>query len=171
MAEESEVVIRIKNEQVTNANVGDNQKIDSSDVTGSKKTEAANSSVKSAFVLSQIQKSAKSLANIGVGVVQYRINRYLTLTDNYLAQQDMDIALNNISMAAGVAMNIVGGAMVGGPWAAAAVAVVEATKIGFNIFRNFDQQQLMLTAMNAQLDFSRERAGYSLTSGSKGTDR
>ena len=171
MAEESEVVIRIKNEQITNANVSDNQKIDSSDVIGSKKTEVANSSVKSAFVMSQIQKAGKSLASMGVDMVMYRVNRNLTLTDNYLAQQDMTIALNIISTASGAAMSIVGGAMVAGPWGAAIAAVVETTRIGINIFKNYDQEYLQIKAMDAQLDFSRQRAGYALTAGSRGTNR
>lgn len=171
MAEKSEVVIRIKNEQLTSSTVGDNQRIDSSDVTGSKKNEAANSSIKSAFVLSQIQGAARSLANLGVDMVMYRVNRNLTLSDNYLAQQDMEIALNVFSTVKSAAMSVVGGAMVAGPWGAIAMAAVKVAQTGVNIYKNYDQENLRIKAMDAQLDFSRQRAGYALTAGSRGEDR
>lgn len=171
MAEEAQVIIRIKNEQTTNANVGENQTINSSDVTGAKKSNTANSSVKSAFVMSQIQKAGKSLASLGVDLVSYNINRHFMLSDNYLAQQQMSIAIDVVSRTAGAAMSIAGGALVAGPYGAVAAAIVEVAKTGINIFKNYDQENLRIKAMDAQLNFNRRRAGYSLTAGSRGEDK
>lgn len=63
---------------------------------------------------------------------------------------------------------IAGGFVLGGI-AGSVIALIGTTaSLGIEIAQNYDQENIKLRQMNAQLEYSRMRAGYSLTSESIG---
>lgn len=103
-----------------------------------------------------------------VQIANYELNKHFSLKDDYIAQRNLSIAKSIISkgasMGTAIASGFATGGIVGG---AAAIAGATAT-LGIEIAQNYDQENVRLRQMNAQLEFSRQRAGYSLTSGSVG---
>lgn len=62
---------------------------------------------------------------------------------------------------------IVQAGMVGGPIGVAFASVASAITLGYDIYRNYQAQQDTVNKLQVQLDYSRERSGYSLTSGGR----
>lgn len=106
-----------------------------------------------------------------ISMVNYEINRELTLTDNYIGQRTLNNTIQVINKVRSVATSTVQGAMVGGWVGAAIMAFVDIAGTGIDIYQNYDQESIKIKQMDAQLQFSRQRAGYSLTSGSRGENR
>jgi len=172
MANNGEIVIRFED--------GTDSKVKKVDPTGEKKKQEGGSDIfDTALTLWAMKRAANLIKDIGVGEVKYQLSKYYKLNDNYIAQQNMDIALNIASKVISTGIGIFAGAKaglkVGGPAGAvigASVAVVGATvKTGMDIIHNFEQENIRLRQMNAQLQFNRQRAGYSLTAGSVGENR
>ena len=111
--------------------------------------------------------------------VDYEFSRYYSTHDDYIGQRNYEIAKANISLAVSVGTSIYAGAKmgaaVGGPIGAAAGAAMATITSGVNLAlqynRAMEQQQLKIDQMNAQLSYTRQRSGYSLTSGSVGEDK
>ena len=101
----------------------------------------------------------------------YGINRHLQLTDDYITQRYLQAGVNIISKAISMGTTIMAGASVGGPVGAVVGAVVAVADLTFDIIKNYDQQNIMLRQMDAQLSYQRQRAGYSLTSGRIGENK
>ena len=101
-------------------------------------------------------------------IASYEINKYFNLHDDYIGQRNLTIAKNVVSKSLGMATAVASGFMVGGP-AGGAIALVGVTaSLGIEIYQNYDQENIKLRQMNAQLSYSRQRAGFSLTSESIG---
>ena len=154
------------------------KKIDPSKPTQEAEKATALDALDTAVLSIMIRKTAKQFLNISVGEVKYQINRYFNLTDNYIAKQNMDIALNVINKVWDIGASIYTGAKVGsaaGPVGAIIGAVLSAgvsfVSTGLQINHNYEQQQINLNKMDVQLQFNRQRAGYSLTAGSIGENR
>lgn len=103
-------------------------------------------------------------------VAQYELSKYFNLRDDYIGQRNMNVAKNVISKTVGMGTAVAGGFMVGGPIGATIAAVGTMATLGIEIAQNYDQENIRLRQMNAQLSYSRQRAGYSLTSDSIGED-
>ena len=101
----------------------------------------------------------------------YGINRHLQLTDNYVGERYLNAGVNVISRAFSMGTAIYAGFSVGGVVGAVVGAVAATTDLIFDVATNFDKQYILLRQMDAQLDYQRQRAGYSLTSGSIGENR
>ena len=112
--------------------------------------------------------NAKTLLTEGA---LYGINKHLSLTDDYISQRYLKAGINVISRAVSIGSSIVAGATVGGLVGAVIGAVFAVGDLAFDIFKNYDQQNIMLRQMDAQLQYQRQRAGYSLTSGSIGENK
>lgn len=128
-----------------------------------------------AFAVAQ---TSELVAREAISWGEYYWNKELTLNDDYIGQRNKNIAISQIN--AGVsALSTVGsmtatGAMVGG-WVGAIVgAVVGTVTAAAGIIRSNvqgrEQQDIQIRQMNAQLDFTRSRAGWSLNAGSIGED-
>ena len=103
-----------------------------------------------------------------VQIASYEVNKYFNLRDDYVGQRNLTIAKNVISKAVGMGTAIAGGFVLGGA-AGGAIALIGTTaSLGIEIAQNYDQENIKLRQMNAQLEYSRMRAGYSLTSESIG---
>lgn len=111
--------------------------------------------------------------------VDYEFSKYYSTHDDYIGQRNYEIAKANISLAVSVGTSIYSGAAMGaslgGPIGAAVGAMASTVFTGVNLAlqynRAMEQQQLKIDQMNAQLSYTRQRSGYSLTSGSVGEDK
>lgn len=120
---------------------------------------------------SLVVSTAKKLGNILLGEAIYEINKNFRLTDNVEGKRDFNIATGMLKRTSKIATMIYAGAISGGPAGAIAGAVVGFTNEAVNIYQGYDQQNIQLRQLDAQLQYSRLRAGYSLTSGSIGENR
>lgn len=129
------------------------------------------SDLETAAITSVIQRAFNSLKEMGASQVKFQVNRYFEITDNYLGQQSLNIGLNIASKIVSAGQSIAAGAIVAGPAGAIIMATVEAGKLGLDIYQKYSEQNLQLRKMDAQLDYNRQRAGYSLTAGTQGENR
>lgn len=112
-------------------------------------------------------------------IAEYEINKWFNLNDDYIGQRNLTAAKNIIGRAKSAATSIVAGIMVGasvgGHVGAIAGGVLAAAQqvaaLVTDIAQNYDQQNIRIRQMDAQLQFSRQRVGFSLTSGRIGGDR
>lgn len=104
-------------------------------------------------------------------IVNYEINKWFTLKDDYIGQRNLNNALATINKASSSITAIAGGFVAGGVigGAVATVGVVVASAI--SIAQHIDKQNIELDQLDAQLQYQRQRAGYSLTSGRVGENR
>ena len=176
MAEGKEIVIRIINQNGGNNGNGPSN---TTDVTGQNQEKASDDYFETSAMISLISRGVSQISNIVIGEAKYEINRYFQLTDDYFGQQDMNIALNVLNKVVDVGSSIYTGATlgysVGGPIGAVIGGVVgagiSAISTIMDVERNYNKQIIALNKMDAQLQFNRQRAGYSLTAGSIGENR
>ena len=119
-------------------------------------------------VINQAYSKMKSLV---INNVDYAINRHFNLTDDYIGQRTYNIAKSIIGKGKDFATSIAAGFAVGGPVGAAVSAAFSVVSTGIEVWKNYDQQNIMLKQMDTQLEYSRQRAGFSLTSGSIGENK
>ena len=126
--------------------------------------------------------AAKEIASLVTSEVvnwaEYYWNRELTLTDDYVSQRNKTIITTQInrgiSAISGVVSSTASGMALGGPLGALiGFAIGASTQVASIVRSNLkgrDQQNIMLRQMNASLDFTRSRAGWSLQVASIGED-
>lgn len=129
--------------------------------------EDSNSLVENAI----FQQAKKEAINFLKEASLYGINRHLQLTDNYVQERYLNAGINVVNRAMSMGSAVIAGFSVGGVVGAVVGAVFAVGDLAFDIFQNYDQQNIKLRQMDAQLDYQRQRAGYSLTSGSIGENR
>ena len=109
---------------------------------------------------------------------EYNWNKELTLNDDYVGQRNKRIALTQINRGIGTVSSIfsstASGAAVGG-WIGAIVGFVvgTGTQVASIVRSNLqgqEQQSIHLRQMDAQLDYTRARAGWSIKAASIGED-
>lgn len=112
-----------------------------------------------------------------VNWAEYYWNRELTLEDDYVGQRNKTIALTQINRAVSAVTTIGTFTAMGakaGPIGAAVGALLGVATVGAGIVRSNiqgqDQQNIMLRQMDAQLGYTRSRAGWSLQAASIGED-
>jgi hypothetical protein len=104
-------------------------------------------------------------------VAAYSFNRQFTLNDDYIGQRNMGIALSILSKSASLGQAALTGFMFGGPVGAVIGGAISVASTGVQIWENYDQQSIKLRQLDAQLSYSRVRAGYAIVAGSIGEDR
>ena len=120
----------------------------------------------------------QEVANEIVAWADYEWNRELMLNDDYVGQRNKNIAMTQINRAVSygstILSNTAAGAAVGGAPGAVIGFVIGTAKVTANVVRNNlqgqDQQNISLRQMEAQLQFTRSRAGWSLKAASIGED-
>lgn len=170
MADTREIVITIKKEETklpspTEKALGDDKK------------EETPTGVTSAMNILANQVYQRMKASV-ITEAKYQVNRYFSTRDDYIGQRNAQNALTAIShgmalgasVLAGMKVGLVGGA-VGMGVGALVGASIYGVSSAVGIYNTLDQQALNVSQRNATLQFSRERAGWSLTSGSIGEGR
>ena len=104
-------------------------------------------------------------------IATYEINNWFTLNDDYIGQRNVNAALNVISRAKSTFTTVAAGTVVGGPVGGIIAAVGSLMTLGIDIAQNYDRQNIQIKQMDAQLQYQRQRAGYSLTSGRVGENK
>lgn len=172
MAEGKEIVIRIINEN------GASTSASQTDVIGNQSKKSSEEYLNTAVMSSLLSRAASQAKNLIVNEAKYEIDLHYNLTDNYLGQQNMNIALSIFNKVVGFGESVVVGAKVGsvGGVVGAAIgalfgAVFSTAKISTEILHNYQQERIKINQMNTNLEFNRQRAGYSLTAGSIGENR
>lgn len=174
MADNRSIVITLKLD-----NSGANENDVAGEVSGTKvasnNDKDSTSKAIAAFTIAQVaQTTVNELVNWG----EYYWNRELMLDDDYIGQRNKQVALTHINrgigMISGVASSSAAGAMVGGVagaiiGAVIGLAVQTASVVRSNV-QGQDQQTIMLRQMDAQLQFTRSRAGWSTKAASIGED-
>lgn len=123
-------------------------------------------------ILNQAYQQAKQML---AQTIDLSLNRYYTLTEDYLGQTNYQNIKNTYGKVTGLASSIAGGAMTGGmagPVGAVVGAVIGATSWGINQTiqnkANLSGYYQDLNAANFNTQFSRTRAG--LVNEGRGTD-
>lgn len=105
-------------------------------------------------------------------------NKELTLTDDYIAQREKNIATTHVNRVTSY-VNTIGnsamqGAMIGGTAGAVVGAIIGTVSVISNVVRSNEQgqqqQDLQIKQLDAQLSFTRSRAGWSTHAASIGED-
>ena len=182
MAETREVVITIKGTGSTGSSGGSSKgKSIINSITSNNVTDAINNysgtgaeydsgglDVGSSVLANQVFDTLKK--NITTEA-KYQINKYFTTRDDYVGQRNVNVAMSMANMAIGFGSSIVAGFMVGGPVGAVIGGITSAVSTAVGVYNTLDAQNLKVDQMNAQLAFTRQRSGYSLTSGSVGDNK
>lgn len=144
-----------------------------SNTTEKKKTDSEGKTLLKSVILNQGYNTAKQMV---IQSVEASVNRYMTLTEDYMAQNTYNKVKTSISKAVSAGSAIIGGAVSGGQVAGPAGAAVGAIigTIGYASSEFISYQSRMssynssLNASNISIDYARRRAG--LTDGSRGTE-
>lgn len=110
---------------------------------------------------------ASHVSREALQIADYAIETKFRLTDDYIGQRNYNIAKSFISKGA----ILVAGAITGGPVGLAMAAVYTGISTGIEAAQAQIEQSITIANMNAQLDFTRVRAGYSLVAGSVGENK
>jgi hypothetical protein len=115
--------------------------------------------------------SIKNTAENIVKRTDYAITRYFKLNDDYIGQRNYNDAKNVLGKIASTAAFAASATAVFGPIGGIVSIVSSVVSTGVDIIGNYVQTYDEMNKVNAQLSFTRVRAGYSLTAGSTGEDR
>lgn len=119
------------------------------------------------YVIGQAKKVGQTLLSEAL----YEANKYFDLTDNVEGKRNLNIAMGMVHRGATVLTSTLIGAKIGGVPGAVVGFVASSISEAINIYQGYDPQNIQLRQLNTQLEYTRERAGYSLTSGSIGENK
>ena len=151
----------------------DTQKSVNTSSTASKEDNGGTAKAVAAFAVAQ---TAQAVASEVVAWAEYEWIKELTLSDDYIGQREKNIALTQInrgiSAVSSIASATASGAAVGG-WVGAIIGFVIGTgtqiaSIARSNVQGQEQQDIQIRQMNAQLSYTRSRAGWSTQAASIG---
>lgn len=119
------------------------------------------------YVIGQAKKVGQTLLSEAL----YEVNKYFDLTDNVEGKRNLNIAMGLVHRGTNVLGSTFLGAEIGGVPGALVGFASGVINEAINIYQGYDQQNIQLRQLNTQLEYTRERAGYSLTSGSIGENK
>lgn len=119
------------------------------------------------YVIGQAKKVGQTLLSEAL----YEVNKYFDLTDNVEGKRNLNIAIGMAHRGTNVLTSTLIGAQIGGVPGAVVGFVASSINEAITIYQGYDQQNIQLRQLNTQLEYTRERAGYSLTSGSIGENK
>lgn len=134
----------------------------SSKLENTKETEKKLTKLQKASTISLIHKGVSIIAD----TAEFALNANLSLTDNYKQQNNLSIAKSIISKASSTITSAITAGVVLGPAGVAVSLALSATSLGVDIAKNYHNQAVAIIQNEAQLDYQRVRAGYSLSGGS-----
>ena len=171
MADRKDIVVTLRLESTE----AGNKKEPQVDV-GSPDDNKGDSTAKAVFKAVGVQALNVAVSEV-VAWADYYWERELILNDDYIGQREKRIAMQCINKAKGfltsTASGLAMGSVAGPIGAAVGAAIGAATSIAGTLREDLqgkDQQEIMLKQMNAQLSFTRQRAGWSLEAASIGED-
>lgn len=121
-------------------------------------------SITSIYLINQSESLIKQTAT-------YALNEYMSLTDNYVAQNNSSIAMSVMSRSTTILTSMIGAGATLGPVGLAVSAVIQGVTLGVDILKNYHNQTTSVRVSENNLNYQRVRAGYSLTAGSVGENK
>lgn len=118
-----------------------------------------------AVLANQVYENVKAMLK---QTAEYEIDKYFDTRNDYVAKRDLSEALTYINMASSIATATYVGFQTGGPVGAAIGAGLVLSHQALNASLALERQRIAIERNDAQLAFSRDRAGFSLTAGSRG---
>ena len=123
-----------------------------------------------------VKMGAEKVGNIVMQTAQVSLNRYFSMSENYMAETDYQNAMTLInkgkSLYSSLTTSALAGGAVGGPFGVAVGAIIGATSWAANEYVNYQQRMSNyyqnLNATRYQTEFDRTRMG--LTNEGKGTE-
>ena len=172
MADNRSIVITLKLDN------GSEDSNDISEQTNTNTSKGDKDSTAKAVAKFAVAQSMQVVASEVINWAEYYWDRKLTLTDDYVGQRNKQIALTQINRGIGTftsigSMTAAGAAVGHGIGAAIGFLIGTATQIASITRSNLqgrDQQNILLRQIEAQLDFTRSRAGWSTQAASIGED-
>ena len=119
------------------------------------------------YVIGQAKKVGQTLLSEAL----YEVNKYFDLTDNVEGKRNLNIAIGMVHRGTSVLGSTLIGTQIAGVPGALVGFASGVINEAINIYQGYDQQNIQLRQLNTQLEYTRERAGYSLTSGSIGENK
>ena len=136
------------------------------------KTSSEGKSLLKSVILNQGYNTAKQMV---ISSVEASVNHYLTLTEDYMAQNTYNKVKVAISKVTSASSAIIGSAVAGsvaGPVGTAVGAIIETIGYGTSEFISYQSRMSgyyrSLNASNIDIDYAKRRTG--LTNGSRGTE-
>lgn len=121
--------------------------------------------------VSSMKKLVRGVKSILTDEALYESEKFFDLTDNVQAKRNLNIAKQNIQRVSSLAMSTYAGAKTGG-WVGAIVGFgVGTAKSVVDIYQGYDQQAIAIKQKEEQLEYTRQKVGYSLTAGINGENR
>lgn len=120
------------------------------------------------------EKALHEAVQFSLSEIDYHIQRSFYLKDDYIGQRNYSIAKAQITNAASSAFALGAALMTGNPVAIGMTVIAQGVKAIRNIteyVHAVEMQDLQIKQLDANLQFNRTRAGYSLTAGSIGENR
>lgn len=173
MADTKEILVRLKVDETSNEEADVSNQVGTSNEATNKNDKDKGSKALATYLVTQ---SLSVAASEVVSWAEYYWNRELTLNDDYIGQREKNIAMTQInrgiSFASTIGSMTATGASLGGSWGALAGAILGTISGTVSIVRSniqgADQQNIAIRQSNAQLDFTRARAGWSTSAASIG---
>lgn len=122
-------------------------------------------SIGTAVLANQVYENVKAMLK---QTAEYEIGKYFDTKNDYVSKRDLSEALTYINMASSIATAAYVGFQTGGPVGAAIGAGLVLSHQALNASLALERQRMAVERADAQLSFSRDRAGFSLTAGSRG---
>lgn len=166
------ITLKLTGEESGGSNVDTSAQTNTSSFVGEDK----NSTTK-AFAKYAVGQVANVVTSEVIAWAEYYWNRELSLNDDYIGQRNKQIAMTQINRGIGFAGSIFASTVAGssfGPGGAVIGALIGTATAIANVARSNLQgkldQDISLNQMNAQLSFTRSRAGWSTNAASIGED-
>ena len=128
-------------------------------------------SVAKVFTTAYLVSKAKDVTQDVLQETDYFIQRHFQLADDYQGQRSYVRAKNVILKSVSIGTSGVAAFATLGPAGAAVAVGIAVSSVVVDIANNYIDQADTIRKMDAQLSYTRVRAGYSLTAGSVGEDR
>ena len=125
-----------------------------------------------------VKEALQTAASLVADVAVYEFNKSFALNDDYVGDRNKNFALKICSQVTNTVTTTLSmasqGAMIGGPVGAAIGAAVglmgSMASSAIQTAQAMDSQNIMLNKMDAQMSFTRQRAGWSVNAASIGED-
>lgn len=118
-----------------------------------------------AVLANQVYENVKAMLK---QTVEYEIGKYFDTKNDYVSKRNLSEALTYINMGSSIATATYVGFQTGGPVGAVIGAGLVLSHQALNASLALERQRISIERNDAQLSFSRDRAGFSLTAGSRG---
>lgn len=125
---------------------------------------------KNALSAYAVAKFARQGGNLAKDWVFYEVDKYLDLTNNVQGKVNMNIAKNLVNKTASAIFNLAYASKYGAVGIGIA-SVLTISSFALDTYQGYNKQFIDIQKKNLQLEFTRQRSGYALTSGDKGENR